>query len=71
VLQRDRSVLRARITDDGKGIPASFRAGVGLGSMRERAAELGGICVISGEPGAGTRVEVMFPLLSAPSEVPA
>jgi signal transduction histidine kinase len=62
VLQRDRSVLRARITDDGKGIPASFRAGVGLGSMRERAAELGGVCTVSGAPGQGTRVEVTLPL---------
>ncbi|WP_188194246.1 sensor histidine kinase [Nonomuraea sp. SYSU D8015] len=68
VLQRERSVLRVLISDDGKGIPESYRAGVGLGSMRERAAELGGICVIGGEPGAGTRVEVMFPLLAAPSE---
>ncbi|MFI7705864.1 sensor histidine kinase [Nonomuraea sp. NPDC049480] len=68
VLQRERSMLRVLISDDGKGIPESYRAGVGLGSMRERAAELGGICVIGGEPGDGTRVEVMFPLLTAPAE---
>ncbi|TMR89937.1 sensor histidine kinase [Nonomuraea basaltis] len=68
VLQRERPVLRVLISDDGKGLPKSYRSGVGLGSMRERAAELGGICVVGGEPGAGTRVEVMLPLLSAPSE---
>ncbi|MBE1587970.1 sensor histidine kinase [Nonomuraea angiospora] len=66
VLQRERSVLRVLIADDGKGLPEEHRAGVGLGSMRERAAELGGICVVGGEPGAGTRVEVMLPLLTAP-----
>ncbi|AQZ68432.1 ATP-binding region, ATPase-like [[Actinomadura] parvosata subsp. kistnae] len=65
VLQREESVLRVLVTDDGKGLPESHRAGVGLGSMRERAAELGGICVVTGEPGAGTRVEVMLPLLTA------
>ncbi|MGW2147383.1 sensor histidine kinase [Nonomuraea bangladeshensis] len=68
VLQRERSGLRVLVSDDGKGLPESVRSGVGLGSMRERAAELGGICVVSGEPGGGTRVEVMFPLLTAPSE---
>ncbi|MGI5286070.1 histidine kinase [Nonomuraea polychroma] len=68
VLQREQSVLRVLISDDGKGLPESYRSGVGLGSMRERAAELGGICVVAGEPGAGTRVEVMLPLLTAPSQ---
>ncbi|MEW9553698.1 sensor histidine kinase [Nonomuraea sp. NPDC050783] len=68
VLQRERSVLRVLVADDGKGLPEGVRPGIGLGSMRERAAELGGICVVSGEPGGGTRVEVMFPLLTAPSE---
>ncbi|MCK2213470.1 sensor histidine kinase [Actinomadura sp. ATCC 31491] len=68
VLQRERSVLRVLVADDGKGLPESVRSGVGLGSMRERAAELGGICVVSGEPGAGTRVEVMLPLTGTPSE---
>ncbi|MEV0384318.1 sensor histidine kinase [Nonomuraea sp. NPDC050643] len=68
VLQREQSVLRLLISDDGKGLPDAHRAGVGLGSMRERAAELGGICVVTGEPGAGTRVEVMLPLLSTPSQ---
>ncbi|MGW4792806.1 sensor histidine kinase [Nonomuraea sp. NPDC004297] len=65
VLRREESALRVLVADDGRGLSASHRAGVGLGSMRERAAELGGICVVSGEPGAGTRVEVMLPLLGA------
>ncbi|MEV1004426.1 sensor histidine kinase [Nonomuraea sp. NPDC050202] len=71
VLQREEPMLRVLIADDGKGLPASHRAGVGLGSMRERAAELGGICVVTGEPGAGTRVEVMLPLLTTGMSVPS
>jgi signal transduction histidine kinase len=55
-------VLRVTVRDDGRGLPKGHRAGVGLGSMRERAAELGGICVVSGLPDAGTQVEVMLPL---------
>ncbi len=71
VLQREESVLRVTVRDDGRGLPKGHRAGVGLGSMRERAAELGGICVVSGAPGGGTRVEVMLPLLSAVGAAPA
>ncbi|WP_246643885.1 sensor histidine kinase, partial [Nonomuraea ceibae] len=71
-LRRERCVLRVTVTDDGRGLPESHRPGVGLSSMRERAAELGGICVITGEPGRGTRVEVMLPLPTVASAgVPA
>jgi signal transduction histidine kinase len=54
--------LCLEITDDGDGLPADFHAGVGLTSMRERAAELGGECRI--EPGQtlGTRVWARLPL---------
>ena len=54
--------LCLEITDDGKGLPADLSAGVGLTSIRERAAELGGEFRI--EPGAahGTRVFVRLPL---------
>jgi two-component system, NarL family, sensor kinase len=34
------------VRDDGQGLPAICRAGVGLTSMCERAAELGGTCAI-------------------------
>ncbi|MEV5409287.1 histidine kinase [Thermopolyspora sp. NPDC052614] len=55
------TVLRLRVADNGIGLPSRPRSGVGLTSMRERAAELGGTCsVISGEAG-GTLVEAMFP----------
>ena len=34
--------LELEVRDDGDGLPDALRAGVGLSSMRERAAELGG-----------------------------
>jgi signal transduction histidine kinase len=60
--------LHLRIQDDGLGFSGGARAGVGvptgvgLSSMRERAAELGGTCTIEAEPGAGTRVTAVLPL---------
>jgi signal transduction histidine kinase len=56
--------LRVEIVDDGVGIPPSIRPGVGLHSMRERAAELGGHCVIEPAPGGGTSVQVELPLVT-------
>jgi signal transduction histidine kinase len=55
-------VLELEITDDGVGLPADRRAGVGLSSMRERAAELGGTCVIESTPSGGARVLARLPL---------
>ncbi len=50
------------VVDDGVGIPVERGAGVGLSSMRERAAELGGRCVVEPAPNGGTRVLVRLPL---------
>jgi len=44
------------------GLPAEPHAGVGLLSMRERAAEVGGSCDVGPAPGQGTRVLVNLPL---------
>lgn len=55
---------RLTVLDDGVGFdPATdIRAGgLGLTSMRERAAALGGSVHIETKPGAGTRVEVIVP----------
>ncbi|MBK9710632.1 MAG: sensor histidine kinase [Kouleothrix sp.] len=54
--------LSLDIRDDGRGLPDEHRAGVGLHSMRERAAELGGSCEIASAPGGGTCVTVWLPL---------
>ena len=57
-------VLSVRVEDDGTGL-ATSREGVGLGSMRRRAAELGGTWTVGGRPGGGTRVQVELPLRCA------
>ncbi len=67
-LTRSENALILRVRDDGRGLPERRRSGVGFASMRERAAELGGTCLIAGscrsgaEGGPGTRVEVTLPL---------
>jgi len=59
---RERTVMHLEITDDGVGLPASYRSGVGLTSMRERAEELGGSCTVERLPEGGTRVLAYLPL---------
>ena len=55
------------IVDNGVGIPAGRSAGVGLSSMRERASELGGSCIVERAPEGGTQVLVHLPM---PKESP-
>lgn len=57
------NALNLEIMDDGCGLPEEYHTGVGITSMRERAAELGGNCVIeSNHMQAGTRVYASLPL---------
>ncbi|MHB8625134.1 MAG: sensor histidine kinase [Aggregatilineales bacterium] len=55
--------LTIEIVDDGIGLPIEHPIGVGLHSMRERAAELGGTCVIEHRATVGTRVYAQLPVL--------
>ncbi len=55
-------LLQLEIVDDGVGLSPRHRTGVGLSSMCERAAELGGTCVIEAAVGGGTRVFARLPL---------
>jgi len=57
--------LSLEIRDDGLGLSATCRAGVGMTSMRERAAELGGECRIEPDSRGGTRVVARLPLAGA------
>jgi signal transduction histidine kinase len=59
------TALCVEVSDDGRGLPEGGRPGVGLASMQERAAELGGTCTLESGPG-GTRVRARLPL--APAE---
>jgi len=54
--------LLLEIVDDGVGLAAERGTGMGLLSMRERAAELGGICSIEPGTGGGTCVRAWLPL---------
>ena len=54
--------LALTVTDDGSGMPADVRAGVGLESVHHRAAEVGGTCAIHTRPGAGTVLAARLPL---------
>lgn len=50
---------RLTVTDDGRGLSPDSRMGVGILSMQERAAELGGWCTVSrGSPGTVVRAEI-------------
>ena len=57
--------LELEIADDGGGLAPDRRAGVGLGSMQERAAELGGTCTVESRREGGTRVHARLPLHTA------
>jgi signal transduction histidine kinase len=50
------------IEDDGVGLVHRGTRGVGLASMRERAAELGGRCTVDESASGGTRVSVLLPV---------
>ncbi|MFZ0214405.1 MAG: GAF domain-containing sensor histidine kinase [Candidatus Dormiibacterota bacterium] len=51
------------VIDDGIGLAADRHPGVGLGSMEERATELGGLCVVEALPAGGTRVSARLPVI--------
>lgn len=59
--------LRVEIVDDGVGITGGRRRGLGLGSMRERATELGGTLVIDAPPHGGTRIVARLPIQPDPA----
>jgi two-component system, NarL family, sensor kinase len=64
-LCRDDRALRVEIRDDGKGLPPGYQPGVGLQSIRERSAELGGSAEIRDAPEGGTVVSATLPLLAS------
>jgi signal transduction histidine kinase len=51
-----------RVDDDGDGLGAAAEPGVGLRSMRERAAELGGRLVVRSSDDGGVAVELRLPV---------
>ena len=53
--------LRDGLRDNGVGVPVRPRAGVGMISMRDRAAEVGGRLDVEPTPGGGTTVRATLP----------
>ena len=69
-------VLTLLVEDNGRGFDVAARTeahadghehGIGLQSMSERAAALGGVCEIQSQPGRGTTVCIRIPLLAMAS----
>ncbi|MGC4806016.1 histidine kinase [Micromonospora sp. DT233] len=69
-VRRERGLV-VEVSDDGVGFAAPRPGGVGLDSMRERAAELGGECEIVGREPRGTLIRVRLPFHPVPEAAPA
>jgi signal transduction histidine kinase len=54
--------LVLRVSDDGRGIDPARPSGLGLLTMRERAAQLGGTVTIAARPEGGTTVRATLPI---------
>jgi len=54
--------LSLEVIDDGLGLPEDRSLGIGLHSMSERAAELGGTCIVENLPTRGVRVIALLPI---------
>jgi signal transduction histidine kinase len=77
VVEHD-GVVRASVTDDGRGLPDSGRlgprgdgleGGFGMGGMRERAELVGGELEFASAPGGGTVVSLTVPLAGRPASI--
>jgi signal transduction histidine kinase len=71
-LQREISLIRASIQDDGKGFEPEQEKGLGIMGMEERVVHLGGHLRVESELGRGTIVsfELPFPNEMSHSETP-
>ncbi|WP_131103339.1 sensor histidine kinase [Ornithinimicrobium sufpigmenti] len=74
----DGEMLLLEVTDDGAGFDPDAIApgrsaghGFGLGGMRTRVREAGGVLLLDTEPGQGTTVSAMVPLDAAGTAAPA
>ena len=63
------TVLRLEIADDGSGLSRGS-TGIGLHTMKERAAEIGGTCEIGSRTGGGTLVTASLPRLTPAGVAP-
>lgn len=62
-LWREGNTCCVSVTDNGKGIPETFAGtGLGMSSMRRRAADMGGELTLTTPPGGGCCVQLKWPL---------
>lgn len=61
-LEIDSGILHIRISDNGRGMPAHAKPGIGVRSIRERTEELGGAFELESMPGNGTKIHVCLPI---------
>lgn len=65
-LRTTEQALHITVRDDGQGFdPAHVHTGMGLANLRERARALQGCVEVSSQPGQGTTVLIVIPLLEA------
>jgi signal transduction histidine kinase len=64
-IKAENNALLLEVVDNGKGLSNNQHAGVGLNSMHERAAELGGNCVVENNPSGGTHVSARLPIVNS------
>jgi len=67
VAQQEPGRLLLSIQDDGHGFDARRSRGLGLLGMEERVAHLGGTLQLVSEPGSGTLISVVLPLVPSPA----
>jgi len=60
----DDGALQVAVDDDGTGMPAGYAPGIGLDSMRERVAELGGRLRVGRSGLGGVRISATLPATS-------
>jgi signal transduction histidine kinase len=65
VIAHSDGAVEVTVSDDGRGLDPRRAAGVGLRSMSERAAEVGGEWSIGSLPEGGTRVRARLPIPAA------
>jgi signal transduction histidine kinase len=65
VAQQEPRRLLLSIQDDGQGFDVARSRGLGLLGMQERVAHLGGTLQLVSEPGRGTLISVILPLVAS------
>ena len=65
-IEQREGTLHLTVSDDGTGFEPSEERGLGVLGMEERVTHLGGSFKMRSTPGAGTVVDVLLPIRSAP-----